>query len=125
MRAIIASMRAMATAANATTGDDVVFSVELSRAYKRRRYMLSYRQFVGGLCMRAGTLILVDMTDREVWVRPLIRPTDREGDVVLEAWHALAKDNAVTEFLVACTRARISANRFSTTVEEVEAQRAA
>lgn len=125
MRALIAAMRRMAAAADAATSDAYVFSVDLSRAYGRRRYMLSYRCFVGGLCMRAGSLILLDVTEPDAWVRPLVRPTDRPGDPVLGAWHALGSSDAVVDFLVECTRAGIRLNRFSTTVEEVEQQRAA
>lgn len=125
MRALIAAMRRMAAAADAATSDAYVFSVDLSRAYGRRRYTLSYRYFVGGLCVRAGSLILLDVTKPDAWVRPLTRPTDRAGDPVLEAWHALGSSDAVVDFIVECTRAGIRLNRFSTTVEEVEQQRAA
>lgn len=121
-RDLVQRMRRMSAALNRiVTEPGVQFSVDLSRAYKRRRYSLSVRQFQGGLCVRSGTLILLDMTRPEVWARPAAREGDRTNDAALDAYRWLVRIGQVSSFMAACEGAGVELQRYSTTLEALEA----
>lgn len=120
-RALLAQLRAMRLELELATGSDHTFTVELSRAYRRRRYMLSYRQFQGGLCVRAGTLILLDLTAPEVWIRPANREPAHQGDQVHAGYLQLVHAGAVAAFMHNCMAQGVALQRFSETPAGLEA----
>lgn len=113
---MLAELRALADWANAHTPERVTFRVELSRAYKRRRYMLSYLVVDSrGYGVQTGTLVLLDLTAPELYVRPLKRTNELRGSTVNAAYRALALQGELWFLLGACEDAGIPLQRYSET----------
>lgn len=113
MRAIIAGYAGTFSRAGLTVG------VTLDRFHGRRVYRLNYWG-----PFRAGTRIMVDVTSRELWIRPVARAT-RQSDPLDVLAVTLAAETLHLDALMAdALAAGYRLNQFSETPESLAAWRA-
>lgn len=113
---MLAELRVLAATLNAYAPERAAFFIELSRAYGRRRYMLSYTvRDERGYCVQIGTLVLLDLTAPEVYVRPLKRTSETPKATIPALYRRVAIQGMLWPLLAACEDAGIPLQRYSET----------